>query len=95
MGHLPVNAKGCQVLWDMVAEVALWGDAWFLHYLGRRLLPDVCGYHVFRIASVGVIIMCLEGLCFACRILPITCFSKLLGFNDSDKVKYRNVHLSH
>ena len=33
-------------------------DAYFPHYLCRRLLPDVCGYPVSRIASVNV---CSEG----------------------------------
>ena len=30
------------------------GDACFPHYLGRRLLPDVCGYPVSRIESVDI-----------------------------------------
>ena len=37
-----------------MAEVARWGDTCFPHYLGRCLLPDVCGCLVSRIASVDV-----------------------------------------
>ena len=68
------------------------GDACFPHNLGRRLLPDVCGYPVSRIVSLDV---CLERVCFACRIFSVTCFSKRLGFSDTTDVKYRNAHLSH
>ena len=50
-------------------------------YLGRRLLPDVCGWCVSWIASA---VVCSEG--DACC-LPIKRFvSKLFGLNHTDKV---------
>ena len=55
MGHLLPDARGWRVSWAMMAEVARGaGDACFPHNLGRRLLPDVCGYAVSRTASVDV-----------------------------------------
>ena len=64
------------------------GDACLMRPGGRRLLPDVCGCPVSWIVLVDV---CSEGDVLR---LPITCFfSKLLGFSNTDEVKYKN--LSH
>ena len=73
----------------MMAEVVAVGDACFPHYLGRRRLPDVCGYPASRIASVDV----CDGVCVLR--LPsldhhLLFVFKLLGFSDPDEVKYRN-----
>ena len=65
MGHLLFDDRGCRVSWAMMAEVA------FRIFWGMRLLSDVCGYPVSRIVSVDV---WSEGVCFACRILSVTCF---------------------
>ena len=75
-------------------QVFLWhgsfvGYAYFPHYMGRRLFPDVCSCPVSQIASVDV---CSEGMCFACSRLF---FSKRLGFSETDEVKYRNALLSY
>ena len=59
-------------------------SVWIYFYLGRRLLPDVCGYPVSRIASV---VVGSEGEMLR---LP-----SILGFSDTDEVEYRNKHLSH
>ena len=58
-----------------------------------RLLPDVCGYPVSRIVSVDV---SSEGdLLRLPSLARHLCFSKHLGFSDTDEDKNRNAHLSH
>ena len=49
----------------------LGGGRLLLHYVGRCLLPDACGYPVSPVALVNV---SSEGLCFACQVLFITFF---------------------
>ena len=56
------------------------------------LLPDVCGCLVSWDVSVDV---CSDGMCFAGRVLPITCFVfQRFGFSDTEKDNIRNAHLS-
>ena len=76
-----------------MADVNRWGTP--IVRKSRHLLSDVC-----VILSHGLCqLMCaLRGMCFACRVLSIICcfiFLKLLGFSDTDEVKYTNAHLSH
>ena len=69
------------------------GDACFLHCVGRRLLPDVCDYPVSRIASVDV--SSKGGVLRLQSLSRHLCFSKRLGFSNTDEFKYRNARLSH
>ena len=52
-------------------------------YSGRRLLPDVCGWGVSRIASA---VVCSEGdACCYPRLLIKLFVSKLLGLSHTDE----------
>ena len=69
------------------------GDACLFSYVGRRLLSDVCGYPVSRIAPVDV---CSErGVLYLSSLAHHLFVSKLLGFSDTEEVKYKHAHLSH
>ena len=50
---------------------------------GRRLLPDVCGYLVSLTASI---VVCSEG--DVLRLPNLAHYLLLLGFSDTDEVKY-------
>lgn len=71
-----------------------------LRWLGRgrlcsrvnTLASEVCSYCICWNVSVCVD---WKGLLFVCRDMYITISFKLRRFSDTEKVKYRNAHLSH
>ena len=62
MRHLLPDAQDCRDAWAMLTEVAV-GVA--LKSIGRRLLPDICGWPVSLFTSIDV---CSERDVLACRV---------------------------
>ena len=82
-----ISYRGCRVSWAMMAELARWGIPW----VGVSFLMS----EVTLSRGLRQLMCVRREICFACRVLPITCVSKVLGFRDSDEDKYSNAHLSH
>ena len=73
------------------------GAACALELIRRRLLLDVCSCCVSRNASVSV---ARRRLVVACpspvfKLFGFCNTEEILGFSDSEEVKYRNMRLSH
>ena len=83
MEHLLPDTPGCRVSWAMMAELARWRTPSF-----RTTWVGICCLVSAVNLSHGLCqLMCARrGMCFACKVLAIICFSKPFGLATQKKL---------